>query len=82
MKRFIAAIFILGSLASVVFGAPAVIKGDINGDGRITIADARMVLKLVMKPDSATSAQKAAADVDGDGKITLKDARLLLQRAS
>ncbi len=82
MKRFVAIIFLLGSLASVAFSAPAVIKGDINGDGRVTIADVRILLKLVMKPDSATSAQKVAADVDGDGKITLKDARLLLQRAS
>ena len=53
--------------------------GDTDGDGNVTARDARFVLRLSARLETATAAQKAAADVDGDGKVTAKDARIILR---
>ncbi|MCL1816597.1 MAG: cohesin domain-containing protein, partial [Clostridiales bacterium] len=54
--------------------------GDVNVDGRITVADAILVLRYindwVLAPGSF---EVSAADVDGDGEITINDAILILQ---
>ncbi len=48
-------------------------KGDANGDGKITIKDARFIAKLIAgrKKDELPP----WADYNGDGKVTIKDAR-------
>lgn len=53
--------------------------GDINGDGKITLKDATLLLQHVNKVATLENSQLAAADINGDGEITLKDATLLLQ---
>ena len=53
--------------------------GDTDGDGKVTAKDARFVLRLSARLETATAAQKAAAEVDGDGRITAKDARIILR---
>lgn len=53
--------------------------GDADGDGRITAADARAVLRRAARIIKFTPAQDARADVDRDGKITANDARILLR---
>lgn len=58
------------------------IKGDLNGDGKITAADARIALQIAAKIKKATAEQIKYGDLDGDGKITSKDARLILKLSS
>lgn len=57
--------------------APAL--GDVNCDGKVSIADARLVLKTVAGLTMLTEPQKKAADLNNDGKISIVDARLILR---
>ncbi len=52
------------------------VKGDLNGDGTLTPADAAITLRL-----AATGAHDDAADVSGDGTVTSLDALMILQAA-
>lgn len=53
--------------------------GDVDGDGKITAADARQILRRAARLITFTTEQDALADVDKDGKITAADARLVLR---
>lgn len=53
--------------------------GDVDGDGKITAADARLILRRAAKLVKFTVEQDALADVDKDGKITAVDARIVLR---
>ena len=61
---------------------PAGIKGDVNGDGRVTAADARLVLRAAAKIETFTDEVAALAEVTGDGKVTAADARKILRVAA
>ncbi|MBQ6066252.1 MAG: dockerin type I repeat-containing protein [Clostridia bacterium] len=58
--------------------APA---GDVDGDGKVSSADARLALRasVGLEKYAKGSAQFTAADADKDGKITSADARLILR---
>ena len=56
--------------------------GDVNNDGKITAADARLALRISAKIDTPTEYQAKAADWDGNGKITAMDARSILRKAA
>ncbi len=56
---------------------PSSVKGDLNGDGDLTPADAAIALRL-----AATGAHDDAADVSGDGAVTSLDALMILQAAA
>lgn len=53
--------------------------GDVNGDGKVNAADARLVLRASAQLIILDNAATAVADVNGDGKITSKDARSVLR---
>ena len=53
-------------------------KGDVNGDDKISLADALMVLKSVAKIEELPFGRKWFADYDGDSDITFNDARQIL----
>lgn len=53
--------------------------GDINGDGKISVLDARIALKTVSGTQALDELQNLAADINGDGKISLIDVRMLLR---
>ena len=55
------------------------VYGDLDGDGEITAADARLTLRAAVGLEELPPEQKKAADVDGDGEITAADARLILR---
>ncbi len=62
---------------------PVVSTGDINADGEITAADARLILRMAAKLDNVTDpALLAAADLNKDGVITADDARIALRIAA
>lgn len=55
------------------------ILGDIDGDGAIKAADARLALRASVGLETLTETQKKAADADFDGVIKAADARLILR---
>lgn len=62
--------------------APRYTIGDVDGDRKITEADADLVRSSVGKPDDfLTEEQKKAADVDGDGKVSAIDANIIRKYA-
>ncbi len=60
------------------------LKGDVTGDGDISIDDATSALMIYARStagistDEYTIIQKKAADIDGDGEITMSDATAIL----
>ena len=89
MRRFspraaaLAGMLLLGALIPALAQqrAPAVV-GDVNGDGRLTSADALAVhAYLVGRPIPATFDVPGRGDADGDGRITRADAALIMRVA-
>ena len=58
----------------------AVVLGDANGDGKVNLRDAIMVLQASNGKD--ITIDRTAADVNGDGKVNLQDAIRILKRAN
>ncbi len=59
-------------------GINPVIKGDIDGDGKLTASDARSVLRASVELEKVDIEK---ADMNGDGKITAADAREILRKS-
>ena len=57
------------------------IKGDLNGDGSVTTADARAALRIAVKLEPQTEYNLRLADLTGDGEVTPADARSILRIA-
>ena len=57
-------------------------RGDVNGDGKISSKDARLVLRAAAKLEELFPEQIARADVTGDGKVNSRDARRILRAAA
>ena len=58
-------------------GAGGKVKGDYNGDGKVTELDALAALKMSVK----LLPEDLILDMDGNGKVTAEDARLILKKA-
>lgn len=56
--------------------------GDVNFDGRVTAADARLILRCSALLEHFSSSQKSRADMSGDGKVSATDARIALRWAA
>lgn len=56
-------------------------KGDINADGKVTVADATLALRASVGLLTLTLTQTEQADVTGDGKVTPADATTILRLA-
>ena len=54
------------------------IKGDVNNDGKISLLDARAVLRSVAQIEVLPDESLPLADYDGDGVLTFEDARKIL----
>lgn len=57
--------------------ASGVLIGDVDMDGKVTVADATLVQKYVTDHLAFTDQQFTAADVDKNGVLTVKDATLI-----
>ena len=55
------------------------LKGDVDGSGKVDIADLRLVLRAVCGKVELTDAQTSAADVETDGKVDIQDLRKILR---
>lgn len=71
-----------GILITLGVPLPELLKGDINGDGKITAADARLALQFAAGIAKPTADQLKRGDMDGDGRISSKDARIILRKAA
>jgi hypothetical protein len=58
------------------------VRGDIDGDGKVTAADARLVLRHVAKLQTLSELEMHSADIDGESCIKAADARLILRAAA
>ncbi len=58
-----------------------IVTGDINGDGDITTADARVAMLSALGGTELTPEQLVLADYNGDGEVTTTDARLMMLHA-
>ncbi len=79
MKKAISVLLALGAvLASVSCAAitaeATTIKGDINGDNRITLRDATLIQKITVGSISPTSDQSYSGDFNSDGTVSSLDA--------
>ena len=54
------------------------LTGDVDGDGKVTAADARKILRISAGLEKASGQAAKNADVNGDGIITAADARRAL----
>lgn len=63
------------------FAEDPVIYGDVDGNGKINLQDAQMVLQAALKIKGLEAAAHQAADVSGDRQVTLEDAQLVLKYA-
>lgn len=59
-----------------------ILLGDIDGNGKINATDARLILRIAAKLDSATDTKLLAGDLNGDGKISAAEARSALRFAA
>lgn len=62
------------------YSVPA-LKGDINGDGNIDLADALIVLQVIADIDPSRAIYKEA-DVNDDGKISMEEMIYILHKVS
>ena len=54
-------------------------RGDVDMDGKVSSADARLTLRAAVKLEKLSEAAGFLADADGDNTITAADARLILR---
>ncbi len=58
------------------------VLGDVNADGKMSLLDARFVLKVVSGTEELDRIQFLSADINEDGEITLIDVRMILRMLS
>lgn len=82
-KAILSFVLAVIALCSVIVPANAAARqyGDVNYDGKITAADARIVLRAAVELITLTGEDAKAADVDQNGVIGTGDSRLILRWA-
>ncbi len=56
--------------------------GDVNFDGSVTAADARLILRASAGLESLSVSQLPVADINGDSRVTAADARIVLRMSA
>ena len=56
-----------------------ILLGDLDSNGKVTAADARLILRISAKLDSPSDTVRLAADLDSNTKVTAKEARSALR---
>ena len=84
MKKLIstlvaAAVFFASMTCGMISADAATIKGDVNGDNKITLRDASLAQKINVGSLSPSTNQKNSADFDSSGTVELADS-LLIQK--
>lgn len=79
MKKILCLVLSCALLVSGAVFVFAAEKGDVDGDGAVAAADARLALRASVSLEELTEEQFAQADFDGDGNVTASDARSILR---
>ena len=79
MKKIISLVLVVAMVLSLSVVAFAAKIGDVNGDGKVTGADALYVLQAAAGLRTLTAEQQKKADYNKDGKVSAIDARKILQ---
>lgn len=58
---------------------PNFLLGDLTGDGKVTLADAVLLVRSLSELEQLTDEQLLSADMNGDGKITAADSVALVR---
>lgn len=74
-----AVIICLSATNAFALGILLPLKGDADGNGQITAADARLILRASVGLHTPMVFRKTLYDIDNDGKITASDARTVLR---
>ncbi|MBR5769878.1 MAG: hypothetical protein IKX98_07215, partial [Clostridia bacterium] len=69
------------TVRSFVINVREYTRFDMNNDGKITVSDALMALRIAARLAVADTLDVAAGDSDGDGVITVADALNILRSA-
>lgn len=69
---------IMTSSVIMAFAKP-ILKGDTNGDGKVTAVDSRNILLVVSGKKTISDNEKVYYDVNGTGFVTAVDARMTLR---
>lgn len=80
MKKIIVLFAALAAIFCLAFTANAAI-GDANGDGALTVGDARTVLRVALDLQKIPLRLRPVCDADHNGEITVSDARAVLRAA-
>ncbi|MCD7775349.1 MAG: dockerin type I repeat-containing protein [Clostridiales bacterium] len=59
-----------------------ILLGDADGNGKISVADARLALRISAGLETADDLAAAAADMNGDGTVNAADSRTILRCAA
>ncbi len=62
-----------------LYKVSTVYGGDISGDGKLSLVDAKMMLEYAAKYINLTESQIYEGDINGDGSVSVVDAKLVLQ---
>jgi len=65
-----------------IIDKPANDKGDFDGDGELTVADALAALRIAARMAESSDEAIAIGDIDADGEITVADALAILRVAA
>lgn len=61
--------------------APTVVPGDLDGNGKVTISDVTIALRIAVGLQKATAQQLAAGDLNKDGSIGIPEVTRMLRAA-
>lgn len=64
---------------AITAAQPPVMKGDVDENGKVEAADARLALRASVRLEQLTDRQQQAADVDGTAGVSASDARRILR---
>ncbi len=88
MKRSIVWLCVFSIIMAMLtiggFTVPAAViyrDGDVNGDGKVTTYDARLLLVQILSAMTLDKAQQAAADMNNDSSLNTTDVRLVIIKA-
>ena len=85
MKRYlhivVSLILCISFCSALAVDSSAALSGDLDGDGKVTTVDARIILQIAAGHITPTTDRKKLADMNGDGVVSVVDAREALYDA-